>query len=91
MAVARRRPHLGAGSGRGQAGVVRHDDARGPGTASSSRDRELEWSNDYGVVWHKAGWPDARLVASDPRNARIFLAVLDDGTIRASTDGGRSW
>jgi hypothetical protein len=52
---------------------------------------ELEWSKDYGVVWHKAGWPDARLVASDPRNPRIFLAVLDDGTIRASTDGGRSW
>ena len=52
---------------------------------------ELEWSRDYGDVWHKAGWPDARLVASDPRNDRIFLAVLDDGTIRASTDGGRSW
>jgi hypothetical protein len=52
---------------------------------------ELEWSSDYGVVWHPAGFPDARLVASDPRNARIFLAVLDDGTIRASTDGGRSF
>ena len=19
---------------------------------------QLEWSNDYGVVWHKAGWPE---------------------------------
>ncbi len=36
---------------------------------------QLEWSNDYGVVWHDAGWPEARLVASDPRNAKIFLAV----------------
>jgi hypothetical protein len=52
---------------------------------------QLEWSNDYGVTWHKAGYPDARLVASDPRNGRIFLAELADGTIRASTDGGRSW
>jgi hypothetical protein len=52
---------------------------------------QLEWSNDYGVSWHRSGFPDARLVASDPRNARIFLAVLADGTIEASTDGGRSW
>jgi hypothetical protein len=52
---------------------------------------QLEWSNDYGVVWHKAGWPEARLVASDPRNSRIFLAVMADGTIHASTDGGKTF
>jgi hypothetical protein len=52
---------------------------------------QLEWSDDYGGEWHRVGWSDARLVASDPRNPNIFLAVLDDGTIRASTDGGRSW
>jgi hypothetical protein len=52
---------------------------------------QLEWSSDYGVTWHRAGFPDARLVASDPRNSRIFVAVFDDGTIRASTDGGKSW
>jgi len=52
---------------------------------------QLEWSDDYGVVWHNAGWPSARLVASDPRNAKIFLAVMADGTIRASTDAGRSF
>jgi hypothetical protein len=52
---------------------------------------QLEWSNDYGVTWHDAGHPDARLVASDPRNGRIYFAELADGTIRASTDGARSW
>ena len=61
--------------GGGQAGVVGDDDARGPGSRRSSPVRSSSGSNDYGVVWHKAGWPDARLVASDPRNARIFLAV----------------
>jgi hypothetical protein len=52
---------------------------------------QLQWSVDYGVVWHKAGWPEARLVASDPRNPKIFLAVMADGTIRASTDAGHSF
>ena len=44
-----------------------------------------DWKSEY------AGWPDARLVASDPRNAKIFLAVMADGTIRASTDAGKSF
>jgi photosystem II stability/assembly factor-like uncharacterized protein len=51
---------------------------------------ELSWSDDYGATWHTSG-PRATLVASDPRNDRIWYAVAPDGELLVSTDGGRSW
>ena len=35
--------------------------------------------------------PRATLVASDPRNDRIWYAIAPDGELLVSTDGGRSW
>ncbi len=35
--------------------------------------------------------PRATIVASDPRNDRIWYAVAPDGELLVSTDGGRSW
>ena len=51
---------------------------------------ELSWSDDYGATWHRSG-PRATIVASDPRNERIWYAVAPDGELLVSTDGGRSW
>ena len=51
---------------------------------------ELSWSDDYGTTWHTSG-PRATIVASDPRNDRIWYAVAPDGELLVSTDGGRSW
>jgi photosystem II stability/assembly factor-like uncharacterized protein len=51
---------------------------------------ELSWSDDYGATWHTSG-PRATLVASDPRNDRIWYAVAPDGELLVSTDGGHSW
>ena len=50
---------------------------------------ELSWSDDYGATWHRSG-PRATIVASDPRNERIWYAVAPDGELLVSTDGGRS-
>jgi photosystem II stability/assembly factor-like uncharacterized protein len=51
---------------------------------------ELSWSDDYGATWHTSG-PRATIVASDPRNERIWYAVAPDGELLVSTDGGHSW
>ena len=51
---------------------------------------ELSWSDDYGATWHTSG-PRATIVASDPRNDRIWYAVAPDGELLVSTDGGHSW
>ena len=45
---------------------------------------ELSWSDDYGATWHTSG-PRATLVASDPRNDRIWYAVAPDGELLVST------
>jgi photosystem II stability/assembly factor-like uncharacterized protein len=51
---------------------------------------ELSWSDDYGATWHRSG-PRAMIVASDPRNERIWWAVAPDGELLVSTDGGQTW
>ena len=51
---------------------------------------ELSWSDDYGATWHTSG-PRATIVASDPRNDRIWYAIAPDGELLVSIDGGHSW
>jgi hypothetical protein len=50
----------------------------------------VRWSDDYGETWHRTEF-SARLLAGDPRNGNVFFAVGEDGFLRASSDGGRTW
>ena len=50
----------------------------------------LRVSEDYGATWHGAN-ADGVLVASDPRNERIFYATNRIGELLTSIDGGRSF
>ena len=60
------------------------------GSTSSPRCPKLAWSDDYGATWHTSG-PRATIVASDPRNDRVWYAVAPDGELLVSIDGGHSW
>ena len=51
---------------------------------------ELAYSDDYGSSWKRTG-TSAVLVASDPRNERVFFATTDAGTLLVSRDGGRTF
>ena len=51
---------------------------------------ELAYSDDFGASWKRTG-TTAVLVASDPRNERVFFATTDAGTLIVSRDGGRTF
>lgn len=50
----------------------------------------IAYSDDFGRTWKHLA-QTARLIASDPRNERIFFATTDFGELLVSRDGARSF
>jgi hypothetical protein len=64
----------------------------GPGRLFSVDERGLvSRSSDRGGSWEAVGSVGGAVAALDDDRGKTLLAALHDGTIKQSTDGGRSW